>query len=103
MGGGCGIPKVKFLGTLDDWQNLKIKTNCLNEYGCGEWVRDLNPILDKFIAAYQGEVDKDFWDMCIKCMPSYGSGGKYADFDYSAGNGLTGWVATFFPYDRNKK
>ena len=27
------------------------------------------------IAAYEGEVDLDFWDMCVKCMPSMGSGG----------------------------
>ncbi len=25
MGGGCGIPAVKFLGTLDDWENIRKK------------------------------------------------------------------------------
>ncbi len=22
MGGGCGIPRVKMMGTLDDWETL---------------------------------------------------------------------------------
>ena len=30
MGGGCGIPKVKFLGTLDDWENLRKRLEALD-------------------------------------------------------------------------
>jgi hypothetical protein len=77
MGGGCGIPVVKMLGTLDDWEILRKRTKALDTYGCAHWVDPLLPILDKFIAAYKGEVDKDFWDMCIKMMPSIGSRGYY--------------------------
>lgn len=100
MGGGCGIPAVKFLGTLEDWHQLRSKLEGLNQYGCAGWTESLLPVIDKFIAAYDGEVDLDFWDMCVKCFPSTGSGGYY-DGGYSAGNGLTGWVLNFFPYDRN--
>ena len=77
MGGGCGIPVVKMLGTLDDWETLGKRFESLEQYDCGDWVKALKPILDKFIAAYCGEVDVDFWDMCIKMMPSTGSGGLY--------------------------
>ena len=70
MGGGCGIPVVKMTGTLDDWEVLGKRLEGLNQYGCAEWVSALKPIIDKFIAAYNGEVDVDFWDMCIKMMPS---------------------------------
>ena len=74
-GGGCGIPRVKFLGTIDDWETVAKRLEALAFYGCGEWVNALLPIIKKFIAAYQGEVDVKFWDMCFKMMPSFGSGG----------------------------
>ena len=100
MGGGCGIPKVKFLGTLDDWQTLKKRLIALQRYGCGPWIHFLCPIIDKFIAAYQGEVDVDFWDMCFKMMPSYHSGGVY-DGGYAESNRMSGWILNFFPYHKN--
>ena len=58
--------------------------------------------MDKFIAAYEGEVDKDFWDMCGKCFPSMGSGyGPNVDHHYSMSNGICGWLLNFFPYDKD--
>ena len=102
MGGGCGIPVVKMLGTLDDWETLRKRTEALDYYGCAHWIDNLLPIIDKFIAAYKGEVDKDFWDMCIKMMPSSGSGGKY-DGGYKSSDMMTGWVLNFFPYQKNGK
>lgn len=97
MGGGCGIPKVKFLGTLDDWETVHKRVVALANYGCANWVDALLPIIDKFIAAYKGEVDVKFWDMCFKMMPSAGSGGHY-DGGYSRSDCLSGWILNFFPY-----
>ena len=81
---------------------MRGKLEGLDQYGCAEWVSALLPIIDKFIDTYNGDVDKDFWDMCIKCVPSEGSGGLY-DGGYSADNGLCGWVLNFFPYNTNGK
>lgn len=102
MGGGCGIPKVKFLGTLDDWNTVRKRLNALCNYGCSGWVNHLMPIIDKFIACYQGEVDVDFWDMCFKMMPSYHSGGVY-DGGYAESDRMSGWILNFFPYSKNGK
>jgi len=101
MGAGCGITAVKFMGTLDDWTNLRKKFEGLDEYGCGAWVTALLPVLDKFIDTYQGKVDFDFWDTCIKAHPQEYDG--YYDGNYGSTNGLSGWVLNFFPYDTNGK
>jgi hypothetical protein len=52
--------------------------------------------LDKFIAAYEGEVDVKFWDMCFKMMPPEASGVMYDGFNRS--DILSGWILNFFPY-----
>ena len=99
MGGGCGIPRVKFLGTLDDQETIRKRTEALDHYGCAVWVNALLPIIDKFIAAYKGEVDVKFWDMCFKMMPTAGSGG-YSDGGYDRSDALSGWILNFFPYTK---
>ena len=58
----CGIPRVRFLGTLNDWKNLKKRILYLDRYGCGKWLNALLPVINKFIEAVQfGTVDKKFW------------------------------------------
>ena len=57
MACGCGIPKVKMTGTLDDWITLRKKLEGLDQYGMAEWVAALLPIIDEFIATYQGNVN----------------------------------------------
>ena len=47
----CGIPKVKFLGTLSDWKNLKKKITYLDRFGMNKWLDVLLPIINKFINA----------------------------------------------------
>ena len=54
LSGGCGIPKVKLLGTLDDWLSLHKKLEGLKEYEMTAWVDSLIPIIDQFISTYQG-------------------------------------------------
>ena len=46
MSGGCGIPEVKMLGTLDDWLTLRKKIEGLKEYDLIQWVNALLPIID---------------------------------------------------------
>jgi hypothetical protein len=63
----CGIRKVHFLGTLDDWLLLRRKTEQLQGFTTPKddfsiYVEGLLPVLDQFISTYQGKVDNQFWD-----------------------------------------
>ena len=63
----CGIRKVHFLGTLDDWSLLRNKTKQLQGFTMPNdefwtYVDGLLPVLDQFINTYQGKVDNKFWD-----------------------------------------
>ena len=64
MFGGCGLTKVHFLGTLEDWMNLKEKVKKMGEYDepLREWSILLLKILDKFTEALKGKVDRVFWN-----------------------------------------
>lgn len=59
---GCGIPKVKLLGTLEDWIMLRNHAEKLKTFDLDWWINKLLVVLDKLIAAYKGEIDKDFWN-----------------------------------------
>jgi len=50
--GGCGVPKVKMTGTLDDWILLRQMTEKLRSYDCDWWIDYLLPVIDKLIKAY---------------------------------------------------
>lgn len=61
----CGIPNVTLEGTLEDWRDIRVRTEKLFEYGLEEWGNKLLHIIDKFIESYQGNVDKEFWGSII--------------------------------------
>jgi len=82
----CGIPRITLLGTLADWQSIRQKAQVLSEFGLEWWTKDLIPVLDQFVAAHSGKIDKEFWDLMYK--DSDGSGGPY----------ITGWINVLFPY-----
>jgi hypothetical protein len=63
----CGIRKVHFLGTLDDWLLLRDKTKQLQGFTTPKddfstYVEGVLPVLDQFINTYQDKVDNQFWD-----------------------------------------
>jgi hypothetical protein len=63
----CGIRKVHFMGTLDDWLLLRKKAAQLQSFTTPKddfstYVEGLLPVLDQFISTYQGKVDNRFWD-----------------------------------------
>ncbi|CAF1260523.1 unnamed protein product, partial [Adineta steineri] len=63
----CGIRKVHFLGTLDDWLLLRQKTTQLQAFTTpndefSSYIQGLLPVLNQFIDTYQGKVDNEFWD-----------------------------------------
>ena len=98
---GCGIPSVTLEGTPDDWRLLREKTRKLGEFGVKKWTDKLDPILNEFVLAAEGQINLDFWfDMAVKgrpknfhlkagggCLPTYGP----TPFD--------GWFLEFIPFD----
>jgi len=52
---GCGIPKVRLMGSLNDWENIRDRALELKKYDLEFWIDAILPILNKFIAAYKGE------------------------------------------------
>ena len=95
---GCGIPDITLRGTTQDWRKVRDKALSLKGYGMDWWIDELEPILNQFIKASQGLVDKDFW------MGMVGS----ADFRKKGCGGpsniteilFDGWIVSFFPYNK---
>lgn len=87
----CGIPQVILEGTVDDWKELAERTRNLDNFGLKWWTGVLRPILDEFITATQGKVNRRFWQSIYK--DNRGSGGPYT----------TGWITAFFPYLKDSR
>ena len=90
----CGIPEITLQGTPDDWQKVLDKTRLLKRYELDWWISDLEPILEEFIKASNGNIDTEFW------MDMF----KYHTLEqYGAPDIIDGWIVKFFPYDKNGK
>lgn len=86
VGTMCGIPEITLEGTVDDWKKLREKTLSLARFDLQWWTDPLKKILNEFVKASSGEVNREFWGNIYKV--DGGSGGLY----------ITGWVVTLFPY-----
>ncbi|CAD8130017.1 unnamed protein product [Paramecium sonneborni] len=93
---GCGISKIKLLGTLEDWECLRKNAEKLQEFELGDWLDRILPILDQFINLYKGKIDYAFWKDIYRYQPpqspQYDPTPQYA----------TGWITNFFPYRINE-
>lgn len=87
----CGIPTITLLGTREDWVSIRSRTLVLAEYGLSWWTDRVIPILDRFVAAFDGNSDPKFWQDIFHI--DGGSGGPF----------LSGWVQNFFPYIGKRK
>ena len=92
----CGLPGVTLLGTLEDWKTIRTRADKLLEYATGQpdlarWHTILTPVLDEFVRAYQGQVDKEFWNAICNHIPG-GSGPSY----------ISGWINAFIPFHKGK-
>ncbi|MBI3412233.1 MAG: DUF4419 domain-containing protein [Planctomycetes bacterium] len=85
----CGIPWIKLEGATEDWQALARRVRQWRRFDLTWWVRRLEPILDQFVAASQGNVESEFWDSIYKWHGAEGSG----ESPY-----VTGWMLKLFPY-----
>lgn len=90
----CGIPEITLQGTTEDWQKILDKTKKLGDYDLKWWTNELEPILEEFVDASKGEVDKIFWRNMFK---------YHSQKKYGAPNIIDGWIVKFFPYDKDGK
>lgn len=90
----CGIPSVTLDGTAEDWLDIKKRLDKLDEFGEDTqlWASLLRPVISKFIAAFDGEVDDQFWGHIAS--PIYGGSGSPT---------LGGWLTAFCAFtDKGK-
>jgi len=90
----CGLSKVTLMGSLDDWANLVQKAKYLytfNQQNLTAWADLLVPVLEKFVDAYKGNIERDFWQR-ICTYRSIGSGGDKE---------FRGWFLVFSPFDES--
>ncbi|HRI67350.1 MAG TPA: DUF4419 domain-containing protein, partial [Polyangium sp.] len=84
----CGIPAITLEGTVDDYRSIRRRVQALGEYELTWWVDALLPIVDQFIAAAEGRIERSFWQSIYNLQNE--SGGPF----------VTGWINAFFPYYR---
>jgi hypothetical protein len=82
----CGIPSLSLTGTVADWQLLRERAARLAPYETGWWIDALLPVLDQFVAAMKGRVDRDFWASFYKFK------------NVSGGPFINGWINVLLPY-----
>ncbi|EIW55111.1 uncharacterized protein TRAVEDRAFT_51237 [Trametes versicolor FP-101664 SS1] len=82
----CGIPSVTLEGTKADWQRILKRLERLHDLGDepSTWATMLYPILSRFVSAFDGNPDTEFW--------------KHMVYRSSRGCGtdsLDGWLTAF--------
>ncbi|KAF8881840.1 hypothetical protein CPB84DRAFT_1817225 [Gymnopilus junonius] len=82
----CGIPSVTLEGKKSDWGKLLKRLDKLDSFGEEPkvWASLLRPILKRFVSAFDGEPDIDFWGKVCH-HHNGGSGPTY----------ISGWVTAF--------
>jgi hypothetical protein len=90
----CGIPSVTLEGEKSDWERLLARLDKLDSFGeePKAWAAMLRPILTRFVRAFDGEPDIDFWSRVCHYYPQ-GSGPTY----------LSGWITAFCVWSGNGK
>lgn len=92
----CGIPYITLEGTPNDWQQVLEKTRKLGSYGkLGKWTQDLEPILNEFIFASEGQPNHNFWRQMVKKqrVDRLKGGGCSSEEPTK----LDGWMLKLFP------
>ena len=82
----CGISSVTLGGEKSDWERLLSRLDKLHSFGEEPiaWAAMLRPILTRFVRAFDGEPDVDFWSRVCH-YHRHGSGPTY----------LSGWITAF--------
>ena len=83
----CGIPEITLEGSSEDWEKIATKIDSLKHFGMEEWAEHLKPVIEEFVQASKGNVDKKFWNSFYKYNKECGDGS------------ISGWILNFFPYN----
>ncbi|KAH9899279.1 hypothetical protein C8Q73DRAFT_679271 [Cubamyces lactineus] len=86
----CGIPYVTLEGTKADWQKLLKRLDRLYEMGDepSVWAEMLRPILRRFVSAFDGEPDVQFWEHVLFHL-----------HEMCGQDDITGWLTAFSVWD----
>jgi hypothetical protein len=82
----CGIPAITLEGTPEDWQAIADRAEQFAFLDLEWWLEPLRAVLQQFVTAAQGNVDRPFWRSLYKYR------------EESGGPILTGWISALFPY-----
>ena len=85
----CGLPQVKLLGTVEDWEKLrdhvqKLRSLTTDDGTMEAWLKMLEPIFDELVKTARGEDNFEWWQT-VAHSTGGGSGPTYND----------GWSAAF--------
>jgi hypothetical protein len=86
----CGIPWIELRGTLNDWIDIRDRSQRLFGEFMPEYAALLIPVLDQFVASYQGQVDHFFWQIMVKIIEHGRGSGSYST--------VSGWINLLYPY-----
>jgi len=90
----CGIPNITLTGKVEDWESIRDKVQGWAEWDLSWWVTPMTQILDQFVNAAKGQVDREWWNNFYKYHSGSGSGDS---------SRITGWINWFFPYIKNRQ
>lgn len=82
----CGIPTVTLEGTKADWQRIVKRLERLYDLGDepSAWANMLYPILRRFVTAFDGKPDTEFWNHVV-----------HRQRVFCVKNVLSGWLTAF--------
>jgi hypothetical protein len=87
----CGIPAITLEGSAEDWKAVADRAEQFGSLDLGWWLEPLRGILQQFVAAARGIVDRPFWQSL------------YRYHDESSGPVITGWISALFPYLKDRR
>lgn len=85
----CGIPSITLEGSVGDWRQLREKIEILAHFEMDWWLSSLRPILDHFVRAADGDIDREYWQNIYKLKKAYGW------------ERINGWIGRLIPYLRH--
>ena len=97
----CGIPSITLTGTPEDWRKVLDKTRTLSNYGFDWWVKDLEPILEEFVKASEGQPDISFWKDIVKKTRPQTIQGPTCSKKQPKMTKFDGWFLKLFPFDND--
>ena len=99
---GCGIPDVTLLGTPHDWKEIRSRIKRLDDLDLGWWREMLEPVLDEFVNASEGKVNKEFWLDMVNKYAEAGPGVRGCGAVVDLPAQYNGWFTVFFPFSEEK-